>query len=200
MKASLSSALRRSVREWPGYFRQTIGVLGWLDTILPSFVYFAWFAALVIVVVIHVRSATPRGIAALVAIIAVWLALPLVINGFTNSRAGLTYQGRYSLPIFVGLMFLPMWSDRSTFRWPRLSQRSLVCTALALVVVAEVVGFWQMLRRFTVGAHGKVLLTGDLPWSPSVAPMLLVAINAVGDARLVVVSLASVGGDRSCTR
>ncbi len=178
VKASLSSALRRSVREWPGYFRQTVGVLGWLDTILPSFVYLAWFAALVIVVVVAIRSATPRGIAALAAIVGVWLALPSIINGFTNSRAGLTYQGRYSLPIFVGLVFLPMWGDRSTFRWPRLSQRSLVSAALALVVAAEVVGFWQMLRRFTVGAHGKVLLTGRLPWSPSIAPMLLVAINA----------------------
>src|SRR5207344_3415762 len=95
VKASLASALRRSVREWPLFFRQTIGVLGWLDTILPSFVYLAWFAALLIVVVIVIGGATPRGLAALAAIVGVWLALPLIINGFTNSRAGLTYQGRY---------------------------------------------------------------------------------------------------------
>jgi hypothetical protein len=176
---TLRAALRLSVDNWPEYLRETIGVLGWLDTRLPSFVYAMWIAALVVVAVIHLRSATSRRVVAFAALVAVWLALPLVINGFTNSRAGLTYQGRYSLPIFVGVVFLPMWNDRSILRLPRLSQRWLVGAALALVVVAEVGAFWQMLRRFTVGADGKIVLTGRLPWQPSVAPMLLIAINAV---------------------
>jgi hypothetical protein len=176
---SLSAALHLSVDNWGRYFRQTIGVLGWLDTTLPFFVYVAWIVALVVVVIIHLRGANSRGIVALVALVAAWLALPLIINGFTNSRAGLTYQGRYSLPIFVGLVFLPMWSDRPTLRLPRLSQRWLVDIVLALVVVAEVGAFWQMLRRFSVGADGKIILTGRLPWQPSVDPMVLIAINAI---------------------
>jgi hypothetical protein len=176
---TLATALRRSADEWGRYLRQTIGVLGWLDTYLPSFVYAAWVAALAVVIVIHFRSATLRGLIALAGLIAVWLALPLVINGFTNTRAGLTYEGRYSLPIFAGVVFLPMWNDRSTFRWPRIPQRWLVGAVLALVVVAEVGAFWQTLRRFTVGVNGKVVLTGRLPWSPAVAPMLLIAINTV---------------------
>jgi hypothetical protein len=106
--------------------------------------------------------------------------LPLLINGFTNSRAGLTYQGRYSLPLFVGIAFLPMFNDRSAARAPRLPpQRVLIGAVLALVVVAEVGAFWQMLRRFTVGADGKILLTGSLPWTPAIAPMALVAVNAL---------------------
>lgn len=175
---SLVSALRKSAEEWPTYFRQTLGVLGWLDTSLPSFVYVAWVVALLLVAVIHVRSATARQLTALAALVAAWLALPLLVNGFTNSRAGLTFEGRYSLPIFVGLVFLPLWNDRSTFRWPRLSQRGLIAVVLGLVVVAEVGAFWQMLRRFTVGADGKILLTGRLPWSPSIAPMVLIVVNA----------------------
>ena len=176
---SLSAALHLSVDNWGRYFRQTIGVLGWLDTTLPFFVYVAWIVALVVVVIIHLRGASPRGIVALLILAAAWLALPLIINGFTNSRAGLTYQGRYSLPIFVGLVFLPLWSDRSRLRLPRLSQRWLVGVVLALVVVAEVGAFWQMLRRFSVGADGKIVLTGRLSWQPSVDPMVLVAINAI---------------------
>lgn len=176
---SLSAALHVSIDNWGRYFREAIGVLGWLDTTLPFFVYVAWIVALVVVVIIHLRGANPRGIVALVALVAGWLALPLVINGFTNSRAGLTYQGRYSLPIFVGLVFLPLWGDRQTLRWPRVPQRWLVGVVLGLVVVAEIGAFWQMLRRFSVGADGKVLLTGHLPWQPSVTPMVLIAINAV---------------------
>jgi Predicted membrane protein (DUF2142) len=177
--ASLGSALRHSIDNWPVYFRETIGILGWLDTKLPSFVYALWIIALVVVAIIHLRGASARTFLAFVGLVAVWLALPLVINGFTNSRAGLTYQGRYSLPIFVGLVFLPMWNDRPTLRWPRLSQRWLIGVVLALVVVAEVAAFWQMLRRFTVGAHNKILLTEPLPWEPSIAPMVLIVVNAV---------------------
>jgi Predicted membrane protein (DUF2142) len=176
---SLSAALHLSVHNWGRYFRQTIGVLGWLDTTLPFFVYVAWIVALVVVVIIHLRGASARGIVALLILAAAWLALPLIINGFTNSRAGLTYQGRYSLPIFVGVVFLPLWSERSRLRWPRLSQRWLVGVVLALVVVAEVGAFWQMLRRFSVGADGRIVLTGRLSWQPSVDPMVLVAINAI---------------------
>ena len=174
----LGAALRRSMHNWGQYLHQTIGVLGWLDTNLPSFVYAAWFVALGLVAVIHLRGATRRTIVALVALVVIWLALPLIINGFTNSRAGLTYQGRYSLPIFVGVAFLPLFNDRPKLPAPRFSQRSLVGAVLVLVVVAEVGAFWEMLRRFSVGVDGKIVLTGDLPWKPSVAPMLLIALNA----------------------
>jgi hypothetical protein len=176
----LAAALRRSMADWGGYFRQTIGVLGWLDTILPSFVYVAWAVALVLIAVIHLRNATRRTAIALAALVIAWLALPLIINGFTNSRAGLTYQGRYSLPLFVGIAFLPMFNDRSVSRTSRMpQQRGMIGAVLALVVVAEVGAFWQMLRRFTVGADGKLLLTGTLPWTPAIAPMALVAVNAL---------------------
>ncbi len=174
----LAGVVRQSVENWPLYFRQTIGVLGWLDTTLPWFAYTAWIAALVVVAVVHLRSASARGMFALVALVAVWLALPLIINGITNSRAGLSFQGRYSLPIFVGLAFLPMFGDRVSLRWPRVQQRRLVGAVIALVVVAEVGAFWQMLRRFTVGVNGKIILTEPLPWEPAVAPMVLIGLNA----------------------
>ena len=67
---TLATALRQSIDAGRGLMRQTIGVLGWLDTFLPSFVYLAWGVALVIVVFIHLRSADRRGIAALVALVA----------------------------------------------------------------------------------------------------------------------------------
>ena len=132
------------------------------------------------------QARTPAASSRLLALVAAWLALPLIINGFTNSRAGLTFQGRYSLPIFVGLVFLPMWKrSADPIRLPRLSQRWLVGVVLVFVVVAEVGAFWQMLRRFSVGADGKIFLTGRLPWQPSVSPMTLIVLNAVAMARSV---------------
>ncbi|MEO8267120.1 MAG: DUF2142 domain-containing protein [Ilumatobacteraceae bacterium] len=190
---SLGAALRRSVDNWPGYFRQTIGVLGWLDTVMPSFVYAIWIVVLVAIAVVHLRGASARRVMAFAALIVVWLALPLLINGFTNARAGLTYQGRYSLPIFVGVAFLPLWNERPSLRRSQVLQRGLVIAVVALVIVAEVGALWQTLRRFTVGAHGKIVLTEPLPWEPSITPMALIAINAVAMLGLSWLALRSWG-------
>ena len=53
---SLVAALRQSVDNWGTYVRQTVGVLGWLDTTLPSFVYALWIMAIVVIVLIHLRA------------------------------------------------------------------------------------------------------------------------------------------------
>jgi hypothetical protein len=190
---TLSSAVRKSIDMWPTYLRQTIGVLGWLDTTLPFFVYVAWIVALMIVAFVVLRSAARRGFWAIAALVAVWLALPLIINGFTNSRAGLTYQGRYSVPIFAGLVFLPMFNDGTKLRLPRISQREVVKAVLGLVVIAEVGAFWQMLRRFSVGVNGKIVLTGNISWQPSVAPMQLIVINALAMVALAQSALSPWG-------
>jgi hypothetical protein len=175
----VGGVLRKSIDNWPDYLRQSVGVLGWLDTILPRFVYIAWYAALILVAVIFLREASRRSLWAAVCLVAIWLALPLAINVFTNSRAGLTYQGRYTLPLFAGLAFLPMTNYRSPWREKRDPQWWLVAAVVMLVCVAEVGAFWQMLRRFAVGADGKIVLTGKLGWEPPVAPMLLIVANAV---------------------
>ncbi len=173
----LGEVLRQSVDAWPLYYRQTIGILGWLDTDLPVITYVGWTVALLSVAMIYLIRSTARNWLALGALVAAWLALPLAINAFTAADAGLSFQGRYSLPILAGLAFLPMF-DRRQERAPRTSTM-LMYLALALITIAEVAGFWQTLRRFSVGADGKVWLVGDLPWRPGLQPMLLITINAM---------------------
>ena len=173
----LGEVLRMSVDAWPLYYRQTIGVLGWLDTELPSVTYIGWTVAMMSIAAIYLFRSTARNWVALAALVGAWLALPLAINATTAADAGLSFQGRYSLPILAGLGFLPMLDSRHT-RAPR-PAAWLMYAALALITVAEVAGFWQMLRRFSVGAHGKIWLVGDLPWHPGLPPMLLIAVNAI---------------------
>jgi hypothetical protein len=130
------------------------------------------------VALVFVGGATRRTSVAFVALVLVWLALPLLINGFTNSRAGLTYQGRYGLPVLVGLAFMPLFNEHRL----RLSadlQRRIVLVVGAIAVIGEVAALWQMLRRYTVGADGKILLTGSLPWEPPIAPLAIIAVNAI---------------------
>ena len=57
-------------------------------------------------------------------------------------------------------------------------------------VPQAVAAFWQMLRRFSVGANGKIWLDDPLPWQPAIAPIPLIVINSVlAVALALVVSL-----------
>ena len=66
----------------------------------------------------------------------------------------------------------------------------MASVAAVCFVVAEVAAFWQMLRRFSVGANGKIWLDDPLPWQPAIAPIPLIVINSVlAVALALVVSL-----------
>ncbi|MEO6126202.1 MAG: DUF2142 domain-containing protein [Ilumatobacteraceae bacterium] len=178
----LGDVVGRSIDRLPEYYRQAIGILGWLDTRLPFVVYAGWAVALIAVALITLIRSSTRDWLAVAAVVAIWLGLPLAINAATATRAGLTFQGRYTLPILAGLTFLPMFRiHRRPFAdgVDTAVRQALMHLALVIITVAEVAGFWQMLRRFSVGAHGKVVLTGPLPWHPSIQPMVLIALNAV---------------------
>ncbi len=187
---TLREVVRLSVDRWHGYYLQMVGVLGWLDTNLPTVTYWGWSIAIIAVAAIHLTRSGPRQWLTLAALVGAYLVTPIAINASTAASAGLSFQGRYSLPVFAGLAFLPMLDDRH-LKAVR-SSTLLMYVALAVITVAEVAGFWQMLRRFSVGASGKIWLVGDLPWQPGkiwlvgdlpwqpgIPPMLLIGVNAI---------------------
>lgn len=166
----------------PTIARQVVGELGWLDTGLPLVVY-AFYALLSAVLVAGViLSRNRRLIAATVALIVGLGAVPVLVNIISAPTAGLIWQGRYSIALFVGLGVLGMagwWrfasegDDRdemvTSVRW-------FVAVGFA---ITEVLAFWQALRRFSVGSRGKIWLVEPLPWKPSIQPMVLIGLNLV---------------------
>lgn len=206
--APLGDVIRASWERTPGYLRQMIGILGWLDAQLPGYVYllFAIFTAVAVVGVVRARDV--RLLLATVAVCIGVIVVPIVINVVSAHSAGLIWQGRYTLPLFAMLVLLGMlgWQrsverrqgdegdegdegDRSGDERAALFVSVVAVTCFA---VAEVAGFWQMLRRFAVGSNGKIWLDDPLGWRPSIAPMPLIALNAVLVVALsVVVVLAS---------
>jgi hypothetical protein len=194
---SFWEAMDRTRLDLPNFGRQLIGVLGWLDTALPWWTYALWAVAVVGVMAMVVRYGARRQVLALLVLVASILALPFVVNGATQAAAGLSFQGRYALGLFAGIAVLGMSTPRTAPRW-------CIGATVTAVLVADVFAFWQMLRRFSVGASGPWWMTGDLPWSPRIAPMPLVVIHAVtlavGAVWLVRPSGATVPGRRDLAR
>lgn len=191
VESSFRETAADTVRLWDDYLRQAAGELGWVDTRLPWIVYAVMAAVAVAVGVAVVRAAGRRGAQAMAVLVAAWLVLPFAINGFTAPTAGLSWQGRYALPFVLGVPAIALFAavDRdppSGTRWP-----TVVPAAVTAMLGVQVVALWVLLRRYTVGVDGPVVLTGDLPWTPSVAPMLLIAANAVAASAVGVLVLRS---------
>ena len=192
----LADVARTSWERTPEHLRQMIGILGWLDTRIPWFAYalFAVFTAVALAGVVLARDR--RLVLASVAVCVGIVVIPIVVNVASASSAGLIWQGRYSLPLYATLGMLGMFGwHRTLVRRPDARVLAAVrWSAVSCFVVAEVAAFWQALRRFAVGASGKIWLDEPLPWSPAVTPMLLIAINAVLVLALAGIVLAGTAG------
>lgn len=175
----------------PEITQQMAGVLGWLDTEIPAIAYLAVGVGAGVSAVGVGLSRDRRLVLAAICLVALLCVVPVVVNVVTAPTAGLVWQGRYSLSLFVGFTVLGMigWTRHVDMSGRSDRAQLAAIIAAAAFVVAEVLAFWQMLRRFTVGANGKIWLVQPLPWSPSVAPMVLIAANAVGATLLVAVLL-----------
>lgn len=180
VERSFWNTARDTIRLFDNYLRQTAGELGWVDTRLPRLAYVALFGVVVALIVLVIRATGRRGVLAVSVVVGAWLLFPFLINGFTAPTAGLSWQGRYALPFVVGIPCFALFVRHAhpSARWERVMVVGLVVTSLAL----EVLAFWTLVRRYTVGTDGKIVLLGGLDWSPSVSPMVLVAVNAVAAA------------------
>ncbi|MCU1360076.1 MAG: putative rane protein [Ilumatobacteraceae bacterium] len=185
--------IRETVHRLPGMTKQMIGVLGWVDTPLPWVVHLM-FALLTLIVLVGVVVSRDRRLMLVTALVALALfAAPIAINVISAPTAGLIWQGRYSMPMFAALGFIGMLAWRTVLdRGPSAEIEVVVrYVACAAFLIAEVVAFWQALRRYTVGSHGKIWLTDPLPWQPDVAPMVLIAVNAIAATALCAAILRS---------
>jgi hypothetical protein len=174
--------ITETVHRLPGMTEQMIGILGWVDTPLPRIVHVLFAILTAAVVVGVVRSRDKRLMTATALVVLALVVAPIGINVISAPTAGLIWQGRYSMPMFAAFGVLGMQSWRVVLDRPSrpvATETVLRYGACAVFAVTEVIAFWQALRRYTVGSNGKIWLTGSLPWSPDVAPMLLIVVNAV---------------------
>ena len=80
-----------------------VGWFGWLDTPAPVGVHLAWAVALLATVLLGLRAARPVR-AALVVLLGIGtVAIPVVLELASANTVGFYWQGRYTLPLAVGV-------------------------------------------------------------------------------------------------
>lgn len=169
------------ISETGRHLTEAIGVLGWLDAPLP------WFAIAGTVVLVGILAGASLAGSSRPAIIAgAVLSVAVLTSWAFELQEGSTYgrywQGRYSLPLLVGVPIVLATS---------LARSSEPAAGLRLARVAGVgallimnVAAWSVARRWGVGLYGSMM---PWRWDTLLTPfptLLVLAVLAVSSAAL----------------
>jgi hypothetical protein len=161
---------------------QMVGVLGWNDAYMPTWVYRGWAVAVVLLVVLALRTRWWRGLGALTTLIALTFVAPVCLELFNAKRLGLVWEGRYTLPLAVGI---PLMAAAIAGR-TAISRAVVIATRglLVLLAVLGLLGFLETLRRYAVGVRGPLDFLGGR-WHPVEGFALAVAWFIAASSLLV---------------
>jgi hypothetical protein len=156
---------------------QMIGVLGPISFStphLPRWLVDAWEAAIVATAALALVVGTWRHRLVLAMMIVGVIALPVVSETLEGARYGANWQGRYALPLAVGLPILAGWVIDTSGALPRIAERWGATLLAAALAVGWLVAQASVIAR---AVHGRgttwTRAFGAEPWAGPFGPRLL---------------------------
>lgn len=185
-----AAIIRRTLATTDYYIRQSIGIFGWLDTFQPGWVYLMSAGLILMTVILGFAAGSGRERFALSAAAAGVILLPVYAQYAQSSHIGLFWQGRYGLPVALGVPLLAGFALRSQRNpLPDWWSRRVTATVLAGVVVVQTCAIGVNMRRYISGVGEDVPWFGYGPhaWLPPVPPWLILAGSFASWSGLAVV-------------
>jgi hypothetical protein len=171
---SLVGSTWLTLRLMGGQLRQTIGVFGWLDLDAPAWVIALWIVAIVVLVA-YALAVSRRARRALPLVAAAIFFYPFLFETPQMNTVGPYWQGRYWLPLAVGLPLV------AAAVLPPL-RRSWLVVLGTLLAVAQLGAFVSTLDTY----NGHPVKPGSVAlWSPPGGAPLTIALFVVGQVLLV---------------
>jgi hypothetical protein len=154
--ASLLSNMWTTLRLSGVRLRQCIGIFGWLDTPVPTWVVIVWTSCVagLTALALAFSAACRRALPVLALLI---LAMALALESPRINTINVWWQGRYWLPVVIGFpLVASTFQWRSRRLWDRRTDRHWVAPTVVLGVglvlfAAQVASFTRALRRYEVG-------------------------------------------------
>lgn len=178
----ISGAFERSI----DYPRDMVGNLGWLDTPAPRAVALVWLAMLAAVLVVGLVAGTARQRLGIVATLVATVVVPVAMDAMQAPRTGFIWQGRYTIPVAVGVPLLcGLVAATSSRAVATRALRWIVPLAGVGFVFAHGLMFAQALKRYAVGVGSSWrFFDADLPWTPPLGNFALAAAFGIVVAAL----------------
>lgn len=164
------------VGETGTWIEQMVGVFGWLDTSAPLATYLVWFMVIGFLLLLAASEGHRREIVALGLLVGLVLAVPIAISYDQAHRLGSIWQGRYTMPLAVGIPLIAAAIADSSLQSRLVGRRASLWACLALGF-GSFLAFVQTLRRYTVGLKGSNLNLFAGSWQP---PLGTVAVTVAG--------------------
>ncbi len=178
-------ALRYEVTYRVGRFaEEMVGVLSWLDTALPSWFYLAWWSMLALPALIGFVFASWIDRWRQLGLLAAVFGIPLTLDVLLVNTYGLAAQGRYVLPIAVGLPMLaafalsarnilPAWRAPALMRMFVLISLPLHLFALGFTMIRWQSGIPSAMRAISGNPFDGI-------WQPPLGSVLPFALATTG--------------------
>jgi hypothetical protein len=200
---SLPRAVLISVGKLDTEYQEMIGVFGWRDTLSPGVAYVLFSLLLGALLVIATTRASRRQLLTVAGLAGAVLVLPPVLELREYQSSAFAWQGRYTLPIAVGVpLLLGFLADvragrtrEDGFRSGALqdARRVPVLFAGALVII-HVAGFVGALNRNMHGVSGFWFV--DPPgWVPPAPDVVLIGAHAAVCVALAVLLVRAAHDD-----
>ncbi|MCW2540452.1 MAG: hypothetical protein JWN95_2177 [Frankiales bacterium] len=145
-------------------YTQLIGNFGWLDTPMPRWCYALWALALVALGVAALAGRSIRLSLLLAALVVATVAIPTLLAYSQAHRVGIVGQGRYILPVAVGLPVLAGYAASRRLERSRWSVPGMIVGGVVVAAI-QVTGYVVALARYRNGT-GHAIWTLDAEWEP----------------------------------
>jgi hypothetical protein len=176
-----------------GWLRESVGILGWLDTELPGIVYQSWYAIALGVLVVALVRGTWRERVVVATLSALTVLTPLTLVSRQAKVLGVVWQGRDGLPLAVGALIIAAAvcgaparrrAQRAVERFDVATRQTIarytLVAVVAVLAVANLLSFYTNLRRYAVGRYGpKLFFLHHQGWSPPTGQLLTLLVYAV---------------------
>ena len=165
------------------WIQQMIGVFGYLDTPAPLATFFVWYVAIGFMVLLALSSSAPRSAIALLGLVAIVVLVPVVISYHGVHRFGIVWQGRYILPMAVGIPILSTALIDAAGAIARFRVRISVIFCIC-IGIGDFAAFFTSQRRYASGLPGPID-PAQGTWGPPLGNNLMTIWSLVATALLV---------------
>jgi hypothetical protein len=163
--------------------QEMIGVFGYLDTPAPFGTFLVWYVAIGLVVLLALSCSARRATATLLALVAIVVFVPVVISYPEVHRFGLAWQGRYTLPMAVGIPILSAALIDAAGAIARFRVRASVIFCIC-IGLGDFASFFTAQRRYASGLPGPID-PAQGTWGPPPGNNLMTIWSLVASALLV---------------
>lgn len=173
------AVLQRTIDQTGFDLTEAVGLLGWLDTQIPTSMLYLWMVALGALVGVALVIGDVLRVVGVTGIVLVAILTSWTLTMLQNEATGTYWQGRYYLPLLVGVPIVLGRIDVD----PAVARRvGRVVSGVALLVLNAAMIYG--VRRWAVGFGGTMFPWEWDTYGTVLPPVVLIGLHAVASVAL----------------